>query len=82
MMIQLNPPLPITTDEFGSGWAHILIDYGCEADLLWVCFFDRSGICVTVNNCKLKIQNNWSLCRWNDKRNFADVVERKTDDKS
>ncbi len=36
-MLQLNPPLPIMTPR-GKALAHILIDYGPEHDLVWVCF--------------------------------------------
>lgn len=36
-MMQLSPPLPVVTPK-GKALAHILIDYGPEADLIWVCF--------------------------------------------
>ena len=35
MITQLNPPLPLETSK-GPGLAHFVIDYGAEADLLWV----------------------------------------------
>lgn len=43
MMLQLNPPLPVKTPE-GKGMAHVIIDYGPEADLIWVVFQDGNEI--------------------------------------
>lgn len=37
MILQLNPPLPIVTPK-GKAIAHMVIDYGPEHDLVWVCF--------------------------------------------
>jgi hypothetical protein len=36
-MLQLNPPIPVTTPR-GKALAEVLIDYGSEHDLIWVCF--------------------------------------------
>lgn len=36
-MLQLDPPLPVVTPR-GKALAHVLIDYGPEHDLVWVCF--------------------------------------------
>jgi hypothetical protein len=36
-MLQLDPPIPLVTPR-GKALAHILIDYGPEHDLVWVCF--------------------------------------------
>ena len=33
MILQLNPPLPLETPK-GKAWAHFIIDYGLEHDLL------------------------------------------------
>ena len=41
MMMQLNPPLPVTTPK-GRGLAHMVIDYGPEADIVWVVFRTRA----------------------------------------
>ncbi len=46
MMIQLNPPIPLDTPK-GPADAHVLIDYGSEANLLWVCFVRATGECWT-----------------------------------
>ena len=61
-MIQLNPPIPIETPH-GSGLAHVLIDYGPEFDLLWVCFIDATRECWTFNNKAIKAQVNISMGR-------------------
>ena len=60
MMLQLSPPLPVQAPK-GKAWAHVLIDYGPEADLLWVCFQDETGECWTWANKDIRLQENMSL---------------------
>jgi hypothetical protein len=62
MLTQLNPPLPLLTPK-GKAWAHLVIDYGPEADLLWVCFQDEDGACWTWSNRDVRIQANATLGR-------------------
>jgi hypothetical protein len=62
MLTQLNPPLPLLTPK-GKGWAHLVIDYGPEADLMWVCFQDEDGACWTWRNRDVRIQPNATLGR-------------------
>jgi len=62
MMLQLNPPLPLNTPK-GKAWAHLVIDYGQEHDLQWVCFIDATGECWTYSNPEITIQNNITLGR-------------------
>lgn len=62
MLTQLNPPLPVITPK-GKAWAHILIDYGPEADLIWVCFLDETGQCWSYRNNEIRIQKNETLGR-------------------
>ncbi len=59
---QLNPPLPLATPK-GSGWAHFVIDYGSECDLMWVVFLDEDGACWTVPNPEVRMAWNWSMGR-------------------
>lgn len=61
-MLQLDPPLPLITPK-GKGWAHIVIDYGQEHDLLWVVFQDQTGECWTWSNKDIKIQENITMKR-------------------
>lgn len=61
-MIQLNPPIPLETSK-GKGFAHVMIDYGPEYDLLWVVFMDATGECWCVRNAEVRMQKNWSLGR-------------------
>lgn len=61
-MLQLNPPIPVYTPK-GKGWAHVLIDYSQEHDLLWVVFLDETGECWTLPNRDIRIQSNRSLGR-------------------
>lgn len=62
MITQLNPPLPLDTAK-GSGLAHFVIDYGPEADLLWVVFMDKDGACWSVPNPDVRMHSNWSMGR-------------------
>lgn len=61
-MLQLNPPLPLDTPK-GKGWAHLVIDYGPEADLIWVVFIDASRECWSFRNQEVRIQGNLTLGR-------------------
>lgn len=61
-MLRLDPPLPLETPK-GKALAHVLIDYGVEYDLLWVCFQDETKECWTWSNKEVKIQTNISLGR-------------------
>ncbi len=63
-MIQLNPTIPLITPK-GKGFAHFLIDYSQEHDLLWVVFLNESGECWTFPNAEIRIDNNFSLGRNN-----------------
>jgi hypothetical protein len=62
MILQLNPPLPLDTPK-GKGWAHFVIDYGQEHDLLWVVFQDDSRECWTWSNKQITIQANITIGR-------------------
>jgi len=62
MILQLNPPLPLITPK-GKALAHIMIDYGIEHDLLWVCFQEDSSECWTWPNKDIKIQKNITIGR-------------------
>ena len=57
MILQLNPPLPVTTPK-GKAWAHIVIDYGPESDLIWVCFLAKNGECWSWPNKSIRMQAN------------------------
>jgi hypothetical protein len=60
-MLQLNPPLPVTTPK-GPGLAHVIIDYGAEADLVWVVFQD-TGECWSWRNQDIRAQANITMGR-------------------
>lgn len=61
-MLQLNPPIPVYTPR-GPALAHVLIDYGPEHNIMWVCFGDDDGQCWTWPNNKIRAQKNISLGR-------------------
>lgn len=64
---QLNPPIPLMTPK-GSALAHMVIDYGAEHDLLWVCFQDDSGECWSWANPEIRAQKNITMGRVMNKK--------------
>lgn len=62
MITQLNPPIPLTTPK-GDGYAHFLIDYSQEHNLMWVVFLDGTGECWTFQNPEIRAQKNITLGR-------------------
>lgn len=63
MILQLNPSLPLQTPK-GFGWAHFLIDYSQEHDLLYVVFLNENGECWTFPNSQIRMVDNISLGRY------------------
>jgi hypothetical protein len=61
MMLQLNPALPVVTPK-GKGIAHAMIDYGVEADLIWV-VFQEDGECWCWRNQDIKAEKNITFGR-------------------
>lgn len=62
MMLQLDPPLWLTTPK-GLGLAHVLIDGGLEHDLLWVCFINDTGEVWTFSNENVRAAKNITIGR-------------------
>jgi hypothetical protein len=72
MIQQLNPPLPVRTPK-GKALAHILIDYGIEHDLMWVCFQQESGECWTWRNSDIRADDNLSIGRYIDNTDLETI---------
>ena len=68
MITQLNPMIPIyrVADNI-EGYAFLVIDYSQEHNLLFTCAMDDGEIW-TLNNREIRIQNNISLNRLNNKK--------------
>jgi hypothetical protein len=64
MIIQLNPPIPLITPK-GKAMAHVLLDYGIEYDLIWICFIDETGECWNFRNPEIRLQKNLTFGRTN-----------------
>lgn len=60
MMLQLNPPIPLKTPK-GDAWAHAMIDYGPQWDLLWVTFVEATGECWTFRNPEIRQGKNYTF---------------------
>jgi hypothetical protein len=63
MIIQLNPPLFFDSQSKGKVLAHFLIDYGIEANLMFVCFTQETGECWTLDTRDIRIENNITIGR-------------------
>jgi hypothetical protein len=61
MLLQLNPPIPVVTPN-GKAFAQVLIDYGPEYDLVWVCF-EESGQCWSWRNQDIQADTNLTFGR-------------------
>ena len=62
MMLQLSPVLEVDTPR-GRGHAEFLIDYGPEADLLWVVVIRDTGEIWTLRNADIRATANVSIGR-------------------
>jgi hypothetical protein len=60
MLLQLNPTLPLTTPK-GDAFAHFLIDYGQEHNLIWVAFLKQSGECWCFSNKEIRLEPNFTM---------------------
>ena len=60
---QLNPPLPLTVIDKGTGYAVGVIDYGQEHNLIWVTALDDSGEIWCAPNPMVRFQTNWTMGR-------------------
>lgn len=58
--VQLSPTIPLET-SFGKATAHVMIDYGEEHYVLFVCFIDATGECRTLRADQVKMQNNQTM---------------------
>jgi len=61
-MLQLDPPIPVETPK-GKALAQVLIDYGPEHHLLWVCF-QQNGECWTWQNKDIRAESNPTFGRF------------------
>ena len=62
MICQLRFPLPLWTPK-GYAQAHMVIDYGMDQDLQWVCFLVKDGSCWTFLNKDIKLVANETMGR-------------------
>ncbi len=62
MILQLDPPIPLMTPK-GEGYAHVLLDYGAEMNIMWVVFITETGECWSYSNKEVRACKNISLGR-------------------
>jgi hypothetical protein len=57
MIHRIDPPLPLDTPR-GKAFAHFLLDYGTEHNLMWICFLREDGACWTFPNPEVRLAKN------------------------
>ncbi len=62
MIIQLNPPIPISTPK-GKGLAWLVVDYGCEHHLMWTVAINETGEIWTYPNTEVRAEKNITMGR-------------------
>jgi hypothetical protein len=75
MMLQLNPSLPLITPK-GKAYAHFLLDYSQEHDLMWVCFICETGECWTYANSQIRMEANMSLNYKSNNQQLLEAITR------
>lgn len=63
MIVQLHPSIPVVTPQ-GNAQAMMVIDYGPEHDLVWVCFLDSNDQCWSYRNSEIRGQKNITMGRF------------------
>jgi hypothetical protein len=66
-MLQLDPLIPVLVkhkDAWVKAMVHVMIDYGFEHDLMFVCFADESRECWTVANKNIRAQDTITAGRF------------------
>ena len=77
MMLELRCPLWFST-PFGEARAIILLDYGPEDDLLWVCIQQEGehlGELWTWHNSKVRVLDNPTYLRKRPAPSLSDLAE-------
>ncbi|EHN77408.1 hypothetical protein SMCF_3065, partial [Streptomyces coelicoflavus ZG0656] len=62
-LTQLDPPLPVTVQDRGKGFAFAVIDYGQEHNLIWVTAITETGEIWCAPNPVVRMQANWTMGR-------------------
>lgn len=63
MFFRLNPTIPVTVGDKGSGEALAWLDYSSEHDLMWVVALDISGEVWVVPNPAIRLCKNYTVGR-------------------
>jgi hypothetical protein len=63
MMLQLDPPIPVYNEVYGTGYAIGWIDYSQEHHLMWLIAFDKTGEVWLIPNPDVRMQFNFTVGR-------------------
>ena len=60
MLVQLRPTIPLDTPK-GAADCHLVIDYGENQHLLFVCFLRSDGTCWTFSGPQVRLEKNITM---------------------
>lgn len=63
MPLQLDPMVPMSTDDGRKCTAFVAVDYGQEHHLLFTCFMDESREIWTFPSTRLRARDNVTMSR-------------------
>jgi hypothetical protein len=63
MMIQLNPYIPVWTEDKGTGYAIGWTNFSQEHHLIWHVGLDSDGSVWEIENPKIRLQKNYTMGR-------------------
>ena len=61
MIHELSQILWVVNEKFGVCRVIFLIDYGCEANTIWVCVVKKTGAIKHFNSEQIKVEANYTL---------------------
>ena len=76
-MLRLNPPIPLDTPK-GLSDAHVMIDYGSESNILWVCFVRETGECWTWAAKDVRLEKKVTGGVRVEKESTNEVIDNRT----
>lgn len=62
-LTQFAPPIPMTIEGKGDGYAIAVLDYGQEHHLIWVVALDANGEIWCAPNPTVRLRSNWTMGR-------------------
>jgi phosphoribosyl-AMP cyclohydrolase len=61
MIHEIKQVLWVEHETFGAMRAMFIIDYGCEANTVWVCAVKKDGAIKHFDSNQIKVERNYTL---------------------